>query len=310
MPTHNEMRGFVIVIAFLMSIGAGLCSACAHSGRNAQQHAATASDFLFVVPLDLRHDGISGLTEDGDGVLWAVAENRVLLRIDEENSLVQHIPIEGLADDVETEAIVWVSGNRFMVGTEMDTEERSEDPMILVEVIDGRAVAVQHSACDYGMWGILASSNRGVEGLCRVGDQLVVGTELVQELGAKRVAPVAIFDLGTGAWSAFTVELTTDEGKLSALDCKASGDGIAVRAIERHFGISRVLEFNVSPDREATPIRSSVIADFAGGRYSSYNLEGLVWRRDGSMLVVSDNRFKGERQNDSLIFNVANAQHP
>ena len=275
-------------------------------GCSARTQTAVHSTIASVraLPLVLSADGLSGLTEDGHGNLWAVSEGQELVRIEASTGSIDRFVVEGLPKEAEPEAIVWVDRNQFLIGTETDASQRKADPLVLLEMVGDRARPVVQSMCDYGMWGLLASSNRGVEGLCRVGDKVVVGTELVQVVGKRRYAPVALFDLRTGAWNAFMVQLTSDDGKLSALACKAEGSEIDVRAIERHFDVSRLIKFRISLSPIKEKVHATVVADLDAPGHPDVNLEGLVWRRDGSIVVVSDNRYRGEQQGRSRIFQI------
>jgi hypothetical protein len=87
--------------------------------------------------------------------------------------------------------------------------------------------------------------------------------------------------------------LTSDQGKISALFCTFSPDGTAdVLAIERHYGVSRIISFTAPPD--ATDITPKVALDLwpiVRDRYhEKLNLEGIVKLADGRWVLVNDNQ--------------------
>src|SRR5690606_24762195 len=99
--------------------------------------------------------------------------------------------------------------------------------------------------------------------------------------------------LGTRQWTYHRLALTSETGKISALDCRRSGDGIEVWAVERHFETSRVVRFVLPLEAPAGDraelVTPAVVLDLAahtdGGRR---NFEGLV-RAPGRVRLVVDN---------------------
>ena len=82
--------------------------------------------------------------------------------------------------------------------------------------------------------------------------------------------------------------LTSDTGKISAMDCTASGDGWDVIAMERHYEVQRVLTFHV-PARGGD-VEATVLA--RPGQEG--NFEGLARGEDGHILLVNDNDHGGK----------------
>ena len=86
-----------------------------------------------------------------------------------------------------------------------------------------------------------------------------------------------------------TRQSTDSKGKISALYCTLDPDGTAhVVAIERHYGVSRILRFTAKRgDAEVTP---TVELDLAPILHDSLNLEGIVQLPDGRLAAVNDNQ--------------------
>jgi hypothetical protein len=102
-----------------------------------------------------------------------------------------------------------------------------------------------------------------------------------------RYAPIA--RLRGETLTIYRVRLTTQRGKLSSLDCKIAPDGTAhVWAIERHFGVSRVLRFDLPPT--ASDITPIVDEDLAPVINDTLNLEGIAELPDGRLVIINDNQ--------------------
>ncbi|MEZ4340453.1 MAG: esterase-like activity of phytase family protein [Sandaracinaceae bacterium] len=249
-------------------------------------------------------DGLSGLTMDGEGHAIAVAERGTALVAIEDRAV--RIPLEGVPAGIDTESIAWLGEDRFALGTESMDESRHADLVLVVERANGRARVVDRIELPYSLLGITAEENRGIEGLCFVADGgvLLAAMENVVERGGQRFAPLGIRrgDRWTGR---ALVRLTSETGKLSALDCRRDGDAIDVLAIERHYGVMRVLRFALREgdtcegDIELTP---RVIYDLAGQLDGDPNLEGLV--RDGDELVLIVDNHHGRRTGPNEVLRL------
>jgi hypothetical protein len=247
--------------------------------------------------------GLSGLSRDEHDALWAPGESAdAVIRIDLVTSSVTRYPVVGAPEDTDFEALAWVDGTRFIVGTETQQKGRTRD-VILDGRLDGeqfRVAPLGH--LEYARWGITASNNHGIEGICHVDGVMIVATELAQEQRGRRWAPMALFDTRTQTWTAHRVALTSDEGKLAAIDCRGRGDGIEVLAVERHYGVSRLLRFAVPRGPEGQWLEPAMVADLSKLVAPLPNFEGLAWLDDGSAVLLTDNRYRGAVTEPSRLY--------
>lgn len=247
--------------------------------------------------LRTRIAGLSGLTVDDQGHLWSIAESeRVMVRIEPDNGRVTVFPITGMPDHIEAESITWLSPGRFAVGTEGTGPPRPMDDIVYL-LQDGDEMRVEGMvACPYSQWELVAEDNTGIEGICAVNGDILVATEVVGNLGGRRYAPLARRDTA-GTWTAFRVWLSSADGKISGLTCRPGEDGSAeVLAIERHFGVTRLLEFTVPAEALAETIEPDVVAEFDRWMQEqplSPNFEGIARLRDGRIALVVDNFYRG-----------------
>jgi hypothetical protein len=201
---------------------------------------------------ELRGLGLSGVTPDGDGRFWVVSEDhRALYRFDGSWSATGEPPISiaGIAGDLEPESAAWLGGGRIALGTETDLP-RGEDTVVVVQVRGQEAEVVGSSIVSWqSMLGLRAPPNHGIEGLCAGERTVLAAAEWVVELDGRRLAALARaqhHDGVIGAWEPLMLRLTSDTGKLSSLDCIEGRDGeLSVHAVERHYGITRVLRFHL-----------------------------------------------------------------
>jgi len=243
--------------------------------------------------LAVSQDGLSGLTVDGDGVLWMVPERaRALIAMDGDELRVVPMRDVELADGVDTESITWLGGDRFALGTESDDTSRRGDPILVVERQGEGVVERERIDLPYDRLGVTAEDNHGIEGLCfAAGDEplggvLVAALENVVERDGSRLAPLGRY--AGGQWTRVEVELTTDTGKISALSCRREGDAIEVLAIERHFAVMQVLRFTLRDDTRR--VRPRVVLDLSGSLRDDPNIEGLV-EVDGTLRMIVDNHY-------------------
>ena len=279
------------------ALGAVLLLACA------SYVSCTGRKKALIVALNTKVTGLSGLTQDGEGALWAVGEDAdYVLRIDSATFAVDQYPVVGCPLKTDLEALAWMGGKRFVLGTETDEAGRTQDTLLYGGVQGDRFVVGSDDACDYRLWDLSASDNHGIEGLCHVDGVLILATELIEEQRGRRWAPVATLDLETKTWTAHRVALTSKTGKLAALSCRVIDDTIVALAVERHFGVSRLLRFDVPTGSEGAWIESSVVADLTMLIKPLPNFEGLVWRDDGSVVLLTDNEFRGAAPETSRLY--------
>ncbi|HKE17344.1 MAG TPA: esterase-like activity of phytase family protein [Kofleriaceae bacterium] len=256
--------------------------------------------------------GLSDLTVDDEGQLWAVPErNRVLLRMRADGGAPRAIPVEGVPSTLDTEGVTWVGDGRFVLATESKDPRRFSDVLLFARLADGGArIAVERTVVlDYSRWPFRPLGNQGIEGVCHAGRALVAAVESVQESAAGRFAPVAVYDLDGGAWTPYLVRLTSATGKLSAVSCRMRGGAIDVLAVERHFEVAHLIRFAL-PGPQAAPappvstpagteppppaeIEPVLVADLASLIQDRENFEGLVWDGDRAITLIVDNDWAG-----------------
>lgn len=255
-----------------------------------------------LVRIDTVIPGLSGLTEGPDGDLWSVAERaRAVIRIDRDTGEVKVFALEGVPEEAETEAIAYLGDGRFVLGTETEGSARAHDDILFAE-LDGDVVrVVERSHLPYEMWDLLGHHNHGIEGLCAVEGAIWLSAEIVGEMQGRRYAPIARRD-GNGQWTIYRVWLSSDEGKLAALSCRHVDEGTELFAVERHFGVLRVLRvvvpFGAGEDLDAEVVLN---LDEWVARDESPNLEGLVVIGD-RMAMVADNHYRGRPHGDNTLY--------
>ena len=248
------------------------------------------------------HPGISGAASIGDGRAVLVAERRsdLLVVTLADGRLVGQVPIDGLDPARDLESVAYLSDGSFVMGTEAGADDRPTDPLYKVTSEGSSATLVETLTLSYAPWDMLMGSNHGVEGLCVAGDWLLAGVEEVIEQGGGRIAPLGVLALSGGGWRPFGIQLTTSKGKIAGLYCsQQTADGpIEVWAIERHFGVSRVLHFEITeltstPEGHYSLLTAEVVVDLAPLQDDLPNFEGLIRLDDGRFWLVSDNDYGG-----------------
>lgn len=242
---------------------------------------------------DTTYAGFSGLTFDDRGRLWAVPERRaVLVRLAVAGAaltVAEVVPIEGHPDGYDLESVEYFGG-QFFIGTEHLRPDRTSDPVLVVEVEGSRARVVRTLSFSYEPWKIRASRNNGLEGVCVTEKYLVASAEI--GLGtSERRAPVAVIDRLTGRpKQAYKVKLTSETGKFSALECRLRGESIELLAVERHFGIARLVSVTLPLDGSTTLVTGHVVADMSRRLSPLPNIEGIARGRDGKLYAITDNQ--------------------
>jgi hypothetical protein len=243
--------------------------------------------------------GVSDLALDGDH-LWAVPERtREVLQLDLAGRVVARYPLEGVPAGLDTESMTVLADGRLAFGTESQEDGRDTDLVLFAERRDGRVVITSQVAMPYALLGYRPPANQGIEGLCRAGGVIVAGIE--RKGGPEpRQAPIALYDLATARWTAATLPLTTQTGKVSALACAGppTNGRISLLAIERHYGVSRVLQGEV-PVAGGTGT-SRVVLDLAPLFDDLPNLEGLAATPD-TFYLVNDNDNGGFVRGDTAL---------
>jgi hypothetical protein len=237
--------------------------------------------------------GLSGLGAAPDGALWTVAERggvayRIVVDGDQLVSL-DSVPLDGLPD-VDVESIEPLDDRRFLLGTEgRDTAE------LMLATLHGTRLEVDPTGLGAASLGVTVEPNHGIEGLCADQGAIVLAFETPVDTGESRWAQLAVCgDLDPARCELHQVQLTSATGKISAIDCTTSpavDGGIHVIAIERHFEVTRILDFTLprpgAPFSTVIPTVMKDLAAIANGR----NFEGLAIVGMQLGLVV-DNQWK------------------
>jgi hypothetical protein len=259
------------------------------------------------VALDLP-PGTSDLSIDDRGHLWAIAEReRVVAEIeldtqDATATFTRH-PLDGVPEGVDTEALSWLGGGKFAIGTE-GQQEATASVMFGALGSDGHIVVHPGIELTDAILGITLVKNHGVEALCGRGDDLLVAIEswgtfperaAYPEGYKTRWAPLVRLHAGA-VTSVQKLKLTTATGKISALTCTFAPDGtIDAIAIERHYRVSRILTFSVPLGTDLiTPEVALDLWPVVRDRYhAKLNLEGVAKLADGRWVMVNDNQGAG-----------------
>lgn len=267
-----------------------------------------------VIGLDVT--GLSGLAADARGALWMVPERKDLLieRPVEAGAAPRAWPLAGAPDeDLDLESLAWLGTTqdgreRFAVGTEAICERNTHAVLVAERQGEGFGV-VETIRLSLDLWPeTVCEDGHGIEGLCAAltpqGEAYVVAAIEHPEKDAqqRRYAPVAVLAPGTAekTWTPYRVALTSETGKLSALDCRMAPERpgeIEVWGIERHFETSRLVRFALPAQASAGPAQAGLITPTVVMDVSPYtnggkrNFEGLHVA-DGRVHVLVDNQWR------------------
>lgn len=242
--------------------------------------------------------GVSDLTLDDRGTLWAIPErDRFVLEIALPAGTVTRHPLDGVPPGLDTESLTWLGPGHFAIGTE--GEHAATASVLYAEARGDRVVVTSERPITDAEAGVQLAVNHGAEGLCGRGDDLLVGIEEVGHEGSARWAP--IIHLHGGVAQTSRLRLTSSTGKVSALSCTFAADGSAeAYAIERHYGVSRLLHFRVAA--KPGEIVPEVVVDLDAIFHGAYNLEGLARLPDGRFVLVNDNQSRTIEGPTALFF--------
>lgn len=271
--------------------------ACAPSPTPAEAPAEAAVPVVGIQRTALQGEaapGLSGMGREGAGSYLAVAEReRELVRLREQDGqlvVTARLAIAGVPRGLDTESLAVLGPGEIALGTEGHAG-RARDLILIARVSERGAEVVDRLAFEYGPWGLRASVNHGLEALCFADGVLIAATEEVGTEGGKRFAPIARYDRASKQWAYGRLWLTSGSGKISSFDCRKSTQPgmIEVVAIERHFGVGRVLSLELPRDGGLTDLTPRVAVELIGRFDPLPNLESITWADDGSLLLVSDN---------------------
>lgn len=243
--------------------------------------------------------GMSDLSLDDRGHIWALPErDHVVVELEVSGSPIQikdiEHPLDGVPDGVDTEAIAWLGNNHFAIGTE--GQDVATASVMFGELrADGHIALTQTLPLTDADVGLELVRNHGVEGICGNGEDVIAGIESSGTLAdGTRYAPLVHIH-GQKITGVTKLHLTSTKGKISALFCTFAPDGTAqVTAIERHYGVSRILSFELPPTAaEVTPTIAMDLWPLVRDRYrQKLNLEGIVRTADGRWILINDNQGK------------------
>lgn len=245
-------------------------------------------------------NGLSGLTIDADGLLWAVSERGVALvplRLDGDTVALDRapIPVAGWPVGVDAESLAWLGPGRFAVGTETQGDGRAAERVleVVVTTAGGKpraAVGPTVWSLPYLPFGVTGGANHGVESLDLLDGALIAASEVT--VGETRAAPVWRVPLDGGPVRTAVVPLTSDNGKLSTLDALAFTDaGVELLAIERHYETVRLVAARLPSAADGAPAGTTrVVRDLAAELTDLPNIEGLARLPDGRTVLLGDNQ--------------------
>jgi len=288
------------LLPLLLLAGFGCASTPTGSAPDPKEEPLPVMAHTRIQIADPRLHGASGMTTAPSGRLFAVLErDHQLFELNPStpsSAIVGVRGISGAPAGVDLEAVAFIDDTHLAFGTETTNTQRTGDLILFAELgPDSVTISEQTLKLEYAPWGLTPERNRGVEGLCHAAGVLVAAVETVGVQDGQRFAPVATFDLLQKKWTYFRVGLTTETGKLSALTCRTSPAGVEVMAIERHYEVSRLLQFTLPRGVQGQNIAATSLADvspiFEDGKIP--NFEGLAVMSDGSLASISDNDYGG-----------------
>jgi hypothetical protein len=289
----------------LIVLVVGACSSGPSAGRSPAAELEAPDDTPYRMELDLGDStGLSGMAVDGDGLLWIVTERDVLMVALSEDGIERRVWIDGVPEHLDVESLAWLGGQRFALGTELDRSGVGHDGdpglILLVELNGERGQVIGQIVLPPGVTAREPVLGAGIEGLCAAGGLLVAAIEEVEVDGDRRWAPLARYRFSTGTWTGYRLALTSATGKISALACRMERGRLVVLAVERHFGVSRLLRFEL-PEQpgDITPRIDADITKFAD--QTNLNFEGAEWGDDGTIVLVVDNEWRGVTGPNELV---------
>ena len=99
--------------------------------------------------------------------------------------------------------------------------------------------------------------------------------------------------------------LSSSTGKIAGLTCQGYEGDLRVTAIERHFGVFRLVHFVLDletwqPVLETMQVR--VLDDWLTAQTDSPNLEGIARLHERELALIVDNYYHGARQGDGGLY--------
>lgn len=230
--------------------------------------------------------GISDLTLDDKGHLWAIAErDRVAVELTPDGKVLANHEVN-IPAGVDTEALAFLGPGQFAIGTE--GEDVPTASIVWMKLDDhGDLQQLRERQLTDADLGVTLTENHGVEAVCGHGDDVLAAIETVGKDADGRYAPLV--HLRGEAMHVGKLRLTSDVGKISALACAWKPDGsVDIRAVERHYKVSRIVHGTLAAG--ATDVAPTVELDLEPTLHDSLNVEGLAVLPDGKLVTVNDNQ--------------------
>lgn len=259
------------------------------------------SPLTYVDALGCPVRGLSALALHPSGRLVSVGERRHDLTWHQADTLAfeRATPLEGADEGLDLESLCFADARRFYVGTERHAQRTAD--VILVGELDGeRARVVARIPVDYAALGITVEENHGIEGLACGDWGFALAIETPVGEGTDRRSPLVRLSPTGAPLAVEQVHLTTPTGKISELLALTTTAGVELFAIERHFGVARVLRFPLTPPRAGAVheprVELDLAAAFVADGQTMANLEGLAIvppTVDGERIVFADDDNRG-----------------
>jgi hypothetical protein len=282
------------------------CAACGTSRADPGLDTAKAAKLFDLVPIDT-DNGLSGIAIDDDGAIWTESERdlsvyRIVLDGTKVKSSTRYA-ISGAPEQADLEAVAWLGPGKLAFGTEGQHDSRAQVSLADIDEKHHTVAITKTIDLPADQLGLEIKPNDGVEGLCGRGDIVIAAIESSATDDHGRWAPIVRMDLKSGTIKVAKLALTSDKGKLSAVDCLMGDDGTAqLVLIERHFSVTRILRADLPKDVPAR-IEPKIALDLGPVLNSSLNLEGLGIMKDGRIVAVVDNQYdRITGPNELLVF--------
>ncbi len=260
--------------------------ACAERRGDRRPVDRAAADKLFDETEVATPPGMSDLTIDERGVLWGIAErDRIVVELPLGEPPVHH-HLDGVAFGLDTEAIIALGGGAFAIGVEGGVAPSAA--ILTAELHGDRVVVTGVRELTNKDVGLELTVNHGIEALCGKAGDLIAAIETVGKTeDGRRWAPLV--RVHGDRLHMTRLYLTTKAGKISGMYCTIGDDGVAqVEAIERHFGVVRLLRFALP--RDAVDVTPALDMDLFPVLHDNWNFEGVTRLPDGRLVLINDNQ--------------------
>lgn len=253
--------------------------------------------------------GVSGLAVSGGDLLVVTESSHRFLRLESDSEGTYRVaaekPVSGVAKRRDLESLARLGPGQYAFGTEVKDPKKVARIYFATETES--TVTSTHSVKlkVKKLFGMRAKDNQGIEGLCASDGYLVAAIETVRETeDGRRLAPIAVMAPGARGFAPAWVHLLTETGKLSSIHCRRVDDALEVIAIERHYGVMRVIGFRVPLAPQGEVLEATMLVDLQSvyEALGEPNFEGIERLDDGTLVLVSDNDHGGRDGPTVLLF--------